>query len=144
MASEIQWYLDKRIVYNRFSGSISIETIMKGVEVMLDMLAEGEAPIHIIFDARELKAQPTNIKQLSDASGRIMGHEALGTVIVVTENPMQRFVSNIIVQVFRKSIKIVASLAEGIETLERLDVTLSKVPREVPLREDVVLVEVDM
>jgi hypothetical protein len=108
------------------------------------MIAMGKIPVHLIFDARNLTSQPTNIKQLSATVKSVISHEAIGIIIVVTENTVQRFLGNILLQLFHKSSKIVATLEEGIEILERLDSSLPQLPKQVPLRDDVVVIENSM
>lgn len=124
MANQIQWYLENRVLYNKLSGNVAIDSIAKGSHVIQDMIAELENTVDIIFDASAVTVSPTHIGQLTSVTESLFASEKIGNVLVISNNPIQRFVGNVILQVFRKQSKVVASLEEAIKTLMQLNPSL--------------------
>ena len=144
MAIEIQWYMEKRIIYSRFIDAITISTISQGSDIIATMVAEGDAPVHVILDAQELVSVPPNIRQLSQASDKVFSHDAVGVIIMIVKNPIQRFLGNLVLQLFGKTGKIVKTHEEGLATLQRLDILLTDLPPEPPQHSDVIRINEDV
>lgn len=135
MGNRIQWYLEKRVLYNILEGNISVESIAKGSEIIQALAESCDAPIDIIFDASQVTVAPTHIGQLTDVTDMLFNGNLVNHVIVITDNPIQRFIGNIVLQVFRKSSKIVPNLETAITTLKHLNPSLSDLSSELPKSE---------
>ena len=139
MGNRIQWYLENRVLYNSLEGNISVESIAAGSKIIQDLASKAPAPIDIIFDASQLTVAPTRIGQLTEVTEVLFDGNLVNHVIVITENPIQRFLGNIVLQVFRKSSKIVPNLEAALSSLKVLNPKLDDLPSRVPDSEIIIV-----
>ena len=50
-----RWVTDKRVLLLEFTGSIEREEVIKLNDELKDFLGQGETPIHLIFDSRNME-----------------------------------------------------------------------------------------
>jgi hypothetical protein len=142
MANRIQWYLENRVIYNILEGNVSAESIAAGSKIIQGLAAKADAPIDIIFDVSKVTVSPTQIGQITEITQSLFNGDLVNHVILITDNPIQRFIGNIVMQIFRKSSKIVPNHETALNTLQILNPSLPNLPQEIP-NTDIITVDED-
>lgn len=125
MPTKIYWYLPQQIIVNEHIGELSIASLIKAVEVTLELAADTEQNFHLLIDARRLDHTPSNIGELSNIAKGLLSNPRLDKIFLITSNQIHKFIGNLVIQLVRKPVKIVMSLEEALELLQKLD---SKLP----------------
>lgn len=125
MAYEIQWLLEKRILYIRPVGDIELEDMEASIARMQMMLDEGEAPIYTISDNRFVGKFPSSLSILKKL---MTPHpKATGWSLLVQENAAARFVGEMMTRFSGQSkIKSFTTLKEALAFLERHEPSFGK------------------
>ena len=123
MPIEISWQQPRRVIYERFYGTITIEEMTAIQQKFIAFLNEGDAPVHAIIDLGGVRDFP---KSLSQIRGGLVstGNTQLGRVVLVTgKNPLVRFISSVISQLILKSAQyaLCDSLDEAVRILRERD-----------------------
>jgi hypothetical protein len=132
MGNRIQWYLENRVVYNILEGNVSAESIAKGSKVIQELASKANMPIDVIFDVSKVTVSPTQIGQITEITQSLFDGNLVNHVIMITDKPLQRFIANLVMQIFRKSSKIVPNLEAALKTLMILNSSLPDLPKEIP------------
>ena len=123
MAYETEYYVDQRVIYNRFTQQMSAEDAEGANSSTLDLLREGDAPVHVIIDVSALDLIAIDLKELT-ATVDFPRDNKVGWVIVVGDNPLARIVGSLVMQDGHVKSRFVESLDEAVNILERMDATL--------------------
>jgi hypothetical protein len=142
MGNRIQWYIENRVVYNILEGSVSAESIAKGSKVIQALALKADVPIDVIFDVSKVTVSPTQIGQITEITQSLFDGNLVNHVILITDRPLQRFIGNLVMQIFRKSSKIVPNLEAALKTLQILNPSLPNLPKEIP-NTDIITVDED-
>ncbi|MEO8395293.1 MAG: STAS/SEC14 domain-containing protein [Chloroflexota bacterium] len=103
MPIDISWQQPRRVIYERFHGTITLEEMTAIQQEFLKYLNEGEAPVHAIIDLSGVRDFPKSISQIRQGLVST-GNTQLGRVVLVTgKNPMVRFISSVISQLILKN-----------------------------------------
>lgn len=98
MPMSIEWMLPNRILYERLYGAVTLDDLRTLQRECLHMMeTSGIAPIHIVVDFSGATDFPRNIPQLRNALV-YTGTMRLGNVILITQNPLIRFLSTVVAQ----------------------------------------------
>lgn len=130
MQAELKWYVENKVIFLKLPQSIDdAETIDTLNLSLVELLDQGEAPVHIIIDMSDYKTQFTKINQLGnmDSMSKLFKHEAIGWSIIITENSMLKFASAVVTNVFKSKLKSCKSLEEANVVLSRLDTNLANI-----------------
>jgi hypothetical protein len=127
MPIDISWQQDKRVIYERFYGTITIEEMTAIQQEFLRYLNEGDAPVHAVIDLGGVRDFP---KSLSDIRRGLVstGTTQLGRVVLVTgKNQLVRFISSVISQLILKNAQyaLCDSLDEALRILRDGDATVT-------------------
>jgi hypothetical protein len=123
------WLREDRIAYVELIG-IYDERLVEEVNTYMckELLEKGQAPVHIILDASQLTGYPRNIRVLKKASETTASHPDLGWLLLVGfDNPVVKFFSTVLVQMFKLRFKQVGTVEEAVTTIERVDLSLKKI-----------------
>ena len=126
MAAQIFWYIDKRVIYERFHGEVTLEEFTDSVTAVEEMCAEGTPLIHVITDLLDITKWPPLLKLSGAAS-----HETLpgmGWTIIIVNNPALRLISAVVTQFAMNRMRTVKNIDEAMEFLISHDVTLAGMP----------------
>lgn len=126
MPYEVRWYEQDRVIQTVITGDITIpELEAMRDELINDYLTQGQAPIHIISDARQMAkfpSQPLVVMRLTEPWLR---HPNMGWAIVVGKtNPMLNFLAAAVTNLLHVNYRMTNSVEEAVETLETLDRSL--------------------
>ncbi len=128
MGHEISWLVDKRVVYVRTYGEMTMSE-MKEISVHARKLCEEGIPfVHVISDAAE---QGKVDVKLQDVLNFFRGAEVIaktGWSVYVGKTAMERFIFTIISQFNKNNHRTFATLAEAVAFIQSVDETLPVLP----------------
>ena len=133
MAQEKKWFYksywmqDRKVAYFEIIGDFDEEGMTAFNEHMRDdYIALGEAPVHCIIDAGGLTGYPRSVAVIGKNTSKVLKHPNLGWIILVGfDNPIVKFMANMVVQILRVQYKQVKTLKEAKELLLRIDPELA-------------------
>lgn len=124
MPTKVYWYLPKHIIVNEHIGDISVQTLVKAVEVTLEMAKGLDDKFYLLADASKLSGAPKNIGEMSKLAQGLMENPNLEEIFVISANPLHKFLGNMVVQLLRKNAKVVSNVDEALAIIQRLDTSL--------------------
>lgn len=123
MPCEFRWYIPNRVLYQRMYGEITLEEL-RGFNVeSLQYVEQGQAPVHTLVDMREVTKYPMNLREISSQLLNDPGPK-LGWVMVITNNPVLRFLASVVVQVAKVRTGVFPSIDEALAFVAKRDETL--------------------
>jgi hypothetical protein len=127
MPLEMSWQQPNRVVYQRFHGTITIEEIHDGELAFVAYAQEGEGPVHLIVDLREVQEYPKSMNQLRKGLSFAKVENRGQTVIIAQTNPAIRFIVSTIMQTLAKAIPFTFSISmeEAMRYLHERDDTVT-------------------
>lgn len=123
MPVETRWYVDKRIIYQRFYGAVTLEDFAFSVEQIGAFVEQGTPLIHAVADVLEVEKWPP-LMQLTRAARRAP-YNGMGWTLILVKSPALRFVTGILVQLSMSNFRMVATLDEALHFLKERDYTLN-------------------
>jgi hypothetical protein len=120
---QIKWLKRTRIILAYSEGSQDIEEVRLNNQEIIALLDAGRAPVHLVFQAVDLKSSPTNIQELKNSLD-FLRHPNLGWIISVGSNPILNFVSGIVTNLFKINLRQAKSVEDALELLKTLDKSL--------------------
>ena len=123
MAYEIAWRLEGRVIYLRVWDIMPLVEAHEAVEKIIEALKQGNPPIHMIVDMRELRFSPTGI-QANLQLNSYLRHPNLGWVVTVGGTPLTQFISNIVRKFFPIKLHQTDSLEASLDFLRDNDSSL--------------------
>jgi hypothetical protein len=124
MPHQISYLIDKRVIYHRFHGHITIDEIREGSTAAADLIRRGEPPVHDIVDATGVANLDFHLRELLNATSFIKEPQ-LGWMILVGGNPLVRFFATMLGQVGRVHFHTANDLDEAFAILQRVDPSLN-------------------
>lgn len=124
---EVKWYQERRIILVHLADDVSFDEVKLNNQEIIQLLEQGQAPVHLIFYAQDLKTSPTNIKELRDALS-FLKHPNMGWIINIGTNALNNFVSKVVANFFRIKVRSAKDFAEAQVVLQRLDLSLENKP----------------
>jgi hypothetical protein len=126
MSIDISWHVNKRVIHIVVQGSITPEDIDNVNATMVNLIDNGEAPVHIIADASAMSQFPTNLKVLWQKHG-YLSHPDVGWVILVNSNQLVKFLGNLVTSMAKVRYRTVNTRTEALDLLSHLDPNLPTV-----------------
>lgn len=126
MPYELSWLLDKRVIHLRAFDILTAQEYETSADELLSMFDDGIAPVHVVvdhLDVDEIKLSPTLVKDLIFPNQ----HEASGWTILVAASKLATFSISMITQLNNVSIRTCDTLEEAMETLQRVDNSISAI-----------------
>jgi len=129
MPYRLSWYQKNRIVLAVMTGVYTVEEMQARNQELIDQYLErGQAPIHLISDARDMRQFPTSMIKVQQINESWLRHPNLGwTVIVGNGNILLNFLAAAITKAMGVKHRTVATHEEAIETLKKMDTTLNQI-----------------
>ena len=98
METKLGWYIKDRVIYHRPVGDQPIDVVQRNNDLVIKLMDKGQAPVHIIVDARYATKLPTSLLKLSNAAS-FLSHPSLGWLTTISTNPIVTFIAGIIPQI---------------------------------------------
>ncbi len=126
MSVEISWRQPRRVIYERFYDTVTIEELTSIQQTFFHYLSEGDAPVHSIIDMAAVHSFPKSLNQIRQALTPDPTGKGGSVVIVTGGNPVLKFVTSMISQVlFRQAqFTFCATLDEAVSYLRQRDPTV--------------------
>ena len=122
MPYKMSWYYPSRIVLVEVIGDVDSSELSALGEELNRFLNEGQSPIHVITDARNLGSFPTKAQDVRNALKNL---EAFGIDIIVGfKNPIAKFLATVMSRLSNFEVRLVDDMEQAENTLRRLDPTL--------------------
>jgi hypothetical protein len=116
----------EKIVFGvQMSGEITFEdVVMVNDRALLEYLPQGDAPVHMLLDVRQVTKYPMSIRAITDTTAYLK-HPSMGWMINVgADSPVMRSIASIVTQVAGIKLRTAASIDEAHEVLRRVDLRL--------------------
>jgi len=129
MTYVFRWEVPDRVGCFDLGETYSLEDANLLKVQMLEMLAHSTLPLHILFDIGSLKHFPMRMNSETWAMAEWMRHPKLGWLIVINRdiNPMANFMVSAVGKAIGVKTRFVKSREEALETVIRMDLSLSAV-----------------
>jgi hypothetical protein len=122
MPVEVSWLIPQRVIYERFSGEVTLDDIRRNSELVAPMMAEGIPLIHTIIDVAAVTSHP-GLNEIRNSTP-MDTYDNEGWRILVGANAVARFVGSIILQLMKRRFRAYPTLEEALQFLENQDDSL--------------------
>ena len=124
MPYSIEWYVPNRLILEKAFGNLTIEELLRfNAEVTKIIADEGMTPVHIIADLSKVERYPSSLREIMNTM-RQSNPEKIGWMVVVTENPIMRFMASTVFQMARLRLRIFPTMTQATAFLNEMDETL--------------------
>jgi hypothetical protein len=125
MPYKVGWLLENKIILVVGSGVFTIEDSLGNMREAA-ALAEQAAPIllHGIINMLDVTKQPSLAEQFSTRHQVIVPPNHGWTIIVSKPNSLIRFITSVTIQLFNLRFRMVGSMEEALDLLQKLDPSL--------------------
>src|SRR5579871_3388456 len=124
MPYSIEWYVPNRLILEKAFGNLTIEELLRfNAEVTQIIADEGVTPVHIIADLSKVERYPSSLREIMNTM-RQSNPEKIGWMVVVTENPILRFLASTVFQMARLRLRIFPTMTQATAFLNEMDETL--------------------
>jgi hypothetical protein len=128
MPYDISWLVENQVINLVLDGEMTVETIDEMSKTIIQYLDSSDKPlVHLLIDDSHASSSIRHIKSVMEV-GKALGHPRFGWLIIYgSTNKTYQFMSYLISQITKIRHRRFATLAETLEFLHTVDVT---VPRE--------------
>lgn len=125
MPYQLTWRVPQRVIYEQLSGQIGIGDIQDIQDLFHQYLAQGQAPVHLIVDMREVTDYPLNLAQIKNQM-ITTDRTPLGWIMIVNQNPMPKFLTSVATQlsITNTRLRMVDSPEQAFALLQEYDPAL--------------------
>ena len=126
MDYQLEWHIPKRVLNLIVSGDVSLEDLVRFNKDVLSYLEDGTAPVHLVSIGNNIRRVPTNL-MLIKQTVTYLQHPSMGWTIIVQEkaNALTGFMVSVAAQATGMKLHQVKNVADGLETLRRLDQSIA-------------------
>ena len=124
MPYEISWSEDKRLLFTRAHGNVTVQETVQMSQIATERLAEGNPPIHFVVDITDIQKFPTNILQLKNTVSYLR-HPNMGWLVVVGSNALLNTLGAIISQLLGANFRTFRTRKGALDFLAQMDPTLN-------------------
>jgi len=127
MPYRIQWYVEHRVILEEAYGNVMIEELIQFNAEVTDLIVDqGIAPVHVIVDLTKVEKYPPSLREVLGTM-RQKSPEKVGWMLIVTENPIMRFVASTVFQIARLKLRTFATMPQAKGFLAEMDETVAMV-----------------
>jgi len=126
MDYQLDWHILRRVLMLTVSGDVSLNELVRFNKDVLKFLENGTAPIHLVSVGNNIRRVPTNLMLIKETVTYLQ-HPSMGWTIIVQEkaNSLTGFMISVAAQATGMKLHQVKNVADGLETLRRLDQTIA-------------------
>jgi hypothetical protein len=121
MPYQTSWYLNQRVVMTRVSGEYRLEELQDCIRTALELIRQGQAPVHHIVDLREISNYPGTVREFIQEIRVVNAEPRLGWTIMLTNNQLARFFGAIASKVGNQPFSAVPDLSAANKTLLKIE-----------------------
>lgn len=127
MTYKLTWMVDKRIIYFRTSGVVTIDEIKEANRQIMVMIDEGIQFVHLLTDSTDVDKIVFSLSDLVSAFRGILYVPNLGWSIYVSPKALERFFANVTTQLSQSRHREFGTLDQAIAFLQSVDETLPEI-----------------
>lgn len=125
MGSELRWIQEGHVLFSRYYGVVTMDTMRAGASAFVEFLDKTEFPqVHVVYDNTQQTKGPTNLVEIRRVSKPVFEHPKIGWNIVVTPNPLNKFLTSMLMQAYNVHWRAVNSYEEAMKVLQKIDPSL--------------------
>lgn len=126
MPYTIAWHTQNMVAHAQITGHFTAdEVVVFTRELRQQYLDQGQSPIHLILDVRDIQTLPSSAWVIHHALNTYCKHPALGWIAFMTHNTVLTiFLEAILQQITPKYLKRVQSVEQAQSLLQQLDARL--------------------
>jgi hypothetical protein len=125
MPYRFEWYVEGRVILEEAYGNVTIEELVRfNAEVTTLIIEKGIPPVHVIVDLTRVEKYPSSLREVMSTM-RQKAPEKVGWMLIVTENPIMRFVASMVFQLVRLRLRTFATMEQAKGFLAEIDETLA-------------------
>src|SRR4051794_38985593 len=127
MPYRFEWYVEGRVILEEAYGDVTIDELIRfNAEVTQLIVEKGIAPVHVIVDLTKVEKYPPSLREVLGTM-RQKHPEKVGWMLIVTENPVLRFVASMVFQIARLKLRTFSTLAQAKVFLAEMDETVKMI-----------------
>lgn len=123
MPYTINWHQEKRVIYGKLYGVVTLEDLSQWTPEIQRYIQEGEAPVHLLADVSEIQKFPMNISALKGVLYREIEPKT-GWVVTAGGPSVLMTFCYILARLFGVNLRVADTLDEAINVLGELDPSL--------------------
>jgi len=127
MPYELTWIVDKRVIYFRSRGLVSVDEIKKATQEIRVMLDTGIPLVYLLTDARAVEKVSLRLRDIASIFRSHSSSPKLGWSVYVSPKPLVRLVASITSQLARIQHREYATIEEALAFLRGVDATLPEI-----------------
>jgi hypothetical protein len=121
MDFEVRWLIEDRLIYERFTGTFTMEMVTASQEQMLALLdAATTKPVHVLVDLSgvgKVAINPLNMRK-SKVLQAVIDHPRVGNAVYVTnDNTLHKFFLQLLAAM-GSNMKLVATMEAALDYME--------------------------
>lgn len=122
-----EWLVPGRVLLQRIDGDITLDDVSALSAAAGDAIStEGTGVVHSIVDVTRIGKYPQSLRDIHQVF-TLHPQQRARWFIVITQNPLLRFLSSMVSQMASPNFRICASLEEAAALLQRHDHTLVEI-----------------
>ncbi len=128
----VDWFTENRVVFMQFQEHVTIDDMVEASYEGHAHTILGDAPVHILVDARKVKTFPLNARLMNERLPAHPAPERVGCVLVVTpDNALMRLVTLLFTQfkLVKHKFRVFTDIDSAIQFLYENDDQLSKMAK---------------
>lgn len=129
MPYEIAWYTEQRVMSIRLYGSVTLDDMERMTQESIDYVTNGSGPVHAIVSQYDVESMPHNLPALLK-SMKPRRQPNSGFTVVVTKNPVTRFLGSALFQAVGLEMRTAATFEDALAILRNIDPTLDGLAAE--------------
>jgi hypothetical protein len=122
MDYRFEWHIPKRVLILTVSGDVTMQELERFNCSVIEYLEQGTSPVHLVSIGENIRQVPTNLMLIKETVTYLQ-HPNMGWTIIVQgkANHLTGFMVSVAAQATGMKLRQVKSIADGLETLGRLD-----------------------
>lgn len=130
MAYTQEWLIENAVIHSTYAGDLSIEDFQESVSNVVAYFDASDRPlVHVLVDNKDVESHPTRLGELNRLTRPMFDHPKMGWLIIYGyTNPVAKFLSKMLAQIFKTRFRMVETYDEAVEFLQWVDTTLSEFP----------------
>ena len=139
MPYQIGWVVPQRVYMIVSIGEVSTEELKEASDKAIELVRNGNPPVHCIGDTRQLTRIPFHMLQPKNALNtlKIMQEPNLGWFLMVTDKRAIALASAFISDISNVKFKAFFSPDKVLEALAEKDPTLPELPKQLRILEEI-------
>ena len=131
MLYECHWYIDQRVLYQKVSGTVSVQDLAALQADGDPKMENGIRFVHVIVDATDVTHFPINLGDLNRVMHRSTSDNR-GWTVIIASNRMLQVITSTLVQLAGMRVRIFSTLDAGLAFIKQQDSSIV-----LPVREEV-------